>query len=853
MNDDLLRALGTEFGQVLKAKTDALRRELKPALDQIEERLKSLGDTVLALPQPAPSVKALRIEDGMLRLELSDGATLFEKLPPPPPGPEGQPGIGIKSVTQDGEQLDFEFDNGEVVSVVLPRGEKGEKGDKGDPGEVDHTLVAVRLLEDSRARAALRGEKGEKGADADPDEVAARLGGNDNFIRAVTGPRGEEGPRGEPGLGFEVKQWAPGVYRKGDVVQYAFGRLARAKCDTYGNPGRSDEWERIGTGGFDWCGVKQDGRVYQDGDLYIDNGTTFLVVDGKARIFAKRGTDGKDGTNGSDGVDGASPVGFKFSADGSSMLTVFDNGKSLESDLPEAMVLALKALADLERMRAQWETIGDREKALNWLDQMIGADAPDAIPVRTYRGTWRSGTRYERGDTVTFNRALWVARESTSADIMDPQVWVRMVGGGSGTSGKASGAPSTVVAATANALRAMPGTQGQTGFVQADNSFWIYDAGMWKQSAGGGTSVTSNYHWSSATSNAPADGAIRVNHPTIGSANRLMANVVNANGGDVGDIWRALNVGDIVQLQSAVNLNQMIQLELTAAPSDHTTYVDLHVKVRADSGFAPADGEALIATIDHARGPVNAADVSIVDQGNYLSATNVEGALQELSNVVFAPPIPTPPITAPEVSVTDAGNYFTGTNVEAALQELGAKPAPTPPTAAQVPIVDAGGHFTATNVETALQELATKPSGGTPTAAQVTIADAGGHFSSADVEGALQELATKPATLKPNIYGVVDITNASQAIRVVATGQPPPLLAPHILVSIMPIVVGSAGSLTLYDDINANTATQKRFTRAAADMQAGKVYPVGRMTMEIGTFIGALPTGGEYILNVVLP
>lgn len=40
-------------------------------------------------------------------------------------------------------------------------------------------------------------------------------------------------------------------------------------------------------------GVKQEGRVYKDGEMFIDGGSTFLVQDGRPVMLAQRGRDGK--------------------------------------------------------------------------------------------------------------------------------------------------------------------------------------------------------------------------------------------------------------------------------------------------------------------------------------------------------------------------------------------------------------------------------------------------------------------------------------------------------------------------------------------------------------------------------
>lgn len=60
----------------------------------------------------------------------------------------------------------------------------------------------------------------------------------------------------------------------------------------------------------------------------------------------------------------------------------------------------------------------------------------------------------------------------------------------------------------------------------------------------------------------------------------------------------------------------------------------------------------------------SASSVTIADSGAYFTATDVEGALQEIGAGLIT--------DAADVNIADAGGYYTGTDVEAALQEIGA-------------------------------------------------------------------------------------------------------------------------------------------------------------------------------------
>jgi hypothetical protein len=197
-------------------------------------------------------------------------------------GADGAPGIGIKAIAQseDLKQLDLELDNGQVATIQLPPGPAGEPG--------------------------------------------------------------KDGADGRNGLGIDAKQWTPGIYRERSVVMHDLGRYARAIRDTTGEPGRSPDWERVGSAGSRFTGVKSETFDYQDGDLYIDKGTTFIWTNGKGHMFAQRGKDGRDGK---DGQNGASPVGAVLS--GTKLVFAFDNGETLDVDLaPMVKLLVDTAVAE---------------------------------------------------------------------------------------------------------------------------------------------------------------------------------------------------------------------------------------------------------------------------------------------------------------------------------------------------------------------------------------------------------------------------------------------------------------------------------------------------------------------------
>jgi len=99
-------------------------------------------------------------------------------------------------------------------------------------------------------------------------------------------------PEPQPGVGLMAPLWSKDdVCREGHIVQHNAGQYFIAAKDTASEPGKSEDWQRIGKSGFRWTGVKKKNAEYSDGDLFIDGGSTFIWFEGKGRMFAQRGKD----------------------------------------------------------------------------------------------------------------------------------------------------------------------------------------------------------------------------------------------------------------------------------------------------------------------------------------------------------------------------------------------------------------------------------------------------------------------------------------------------------------------------------------------------------------------------------
>ncbi|MCE2725140.1 MAG: collagen-like protein [Betaproteobacteria bacterium] len=136
-----------------------------------------------------------------------------------------------------------------VDGIELTPGPVGEKGEQGDRGET--------------------GKQGERGEQGIPGQQGDR------------GAEGKEGKAGPAGIGHDAPVWLrKTVYREGTVVQHYVGQVFKALRDSVGEPGVSDDWERVGAGGFRITGAYDAARKYLVGDLYTDEKLiTWIVAD----------------------------------------------------------------------------------------------------------------------------------------------------------------------------------------------------------------------------------------------------------------------------------------------------------------------------------------------------------------------------------------------------------------------------------------------------------------------------------------------------------------------------------------------------------------------------------------------
>lgn len=223
------------------------------------------------------------------------------------------------------------------------------------------------------------------------------------------GEKGDTGSDGADGLGFNVKRWKSGeVYREGTVVTAHIGQCFKAVKDTVAKPGDSDDWKRMSDAGFRWRGLKPDQETLKEGDFFIDSGSLFMQLNGKARMIVQRGKNGKDGVDGRDGKDGKpAPDLVDIKSAGTELMFAFENGDVLSVELPQ-----LKTLKE-ER---------------DYIFQEFLAPDDLAVRVRWYRGRWEPDRQYQEGDLVRSGRNMYLALEDPPIGKIGEPEWISFGG-----------------------------------------------------------------------------------------------------------------------------------------------------------------------------------------------------------------------------------------------------------------------------------------------------------------------------------------------------------------------------------------------------------------------------------------
>jgi microcystin-dependent protein len=270
-----------------------------------------------------------------------------------------------------------------VPAPIVPRdGTDGAKGEDGAPGE--------------------RGAKGQDGlgiksVESDGKTVDFILD-NDQVV-SVELPRGEKGEVGGTGVGIDAPQWEPKIYRKGDRVQHHIGQMFLAKADTNGEPGDSEDWERQGAMGLRWTGGYKKDAAYLNGDVYVKDYCTWLVVNGEARMLAKRGDKGEKGEKGAD-------------ADPAVVAKELEDSPNFREFLSKAAD-AIDGFEFVDGCFVCYKKTGEHvvvplPKFLQEWERVIRAE-DERPPIGQFLGDFDMEATYKRGDVVRYGNGIWVA------------------------------------------------------------------------------------------------------------------------------------------------------------------------------------------------------------------------------------------------------------------------------------------------------------------------------------------------------------------------------------------------------------------------------------------------------------
>lgn len=203
--------------------------------------------------------------------------------------------------------------------------------------------------------------------------------------RGLPGDPGEPGADGRDGVGIDALPWRARFYREGEVVSHFQGQIFRAMADTGDEPGDSDAWERVGTVGTRWRGLRSEGMTLAPGDVYRANdGTVYQVAhNGEPFPLAARGAPGDRGEPGKAGADGRDGLGLDAPA---WEPRVYREGSVVTHNLGQVF-------------RALVDTVGEPGESADWKRLGLGG--------LRWRGAVPEGSTYEPGDLVTLDGSFF--------------------------------------------------------------------------------------------------------------------------------------------------------------------------------------------------------------------------------------------------------------------------------------------------------------------------------------------------------------------------------------------------------------------------------------------------------------
>lgn len=296
------------------------------------------------------------------------GLPEFVEFVTPPEPVKGDPGDAADpAAVAEALKADSEF-----IAVL--------KGDPGETPEVAAIVDALMALPDFVATITpAEPIKGDPGDSPDPAEVAAILKADETFVESLKGEKGdtpeplpaivpENGKDGLDGAGLFAEEHVEGkVYREGKVVTAFIGQYYRAKCDTAEAPGDSDEWDRVGTAGFRFRGLKPEEKSLKMGDLFIDGGSLFGMLGKKASMVVQRPK--------------AAPVVKSIGAKDGNLVLRLSDGSEVVGEMPVAKGYTLsteqleqRVMVLDEALKASEKQVADLTKRLARIEKFLSED-----------------------------------------------------------------------------------------------------------------------------------------------------------------------------------------------------------------------------------------------------------------------------------------------------------------------------------------------------------------------------------------------------------------------------------------------------------------------------------------------
>lgn len=306
-------------------------------------------------------------------------------------GRDGADGVGLADIVRDADgNLIAVMSDGRtkaIGNIAVRDGADGKDGEQGRDGK--------------------DGERGEKGADG--------LNGKDGRDGAdgrdgINGADGKDGANGRDGLnGRDApaptrEQIVDAVLTMPEIIDEAVRRYLTDNPPAAGRDGKDGERGMDGKDGVDGRNGLN-GRDGADGiglaAAVQDADGNLIITDTKGgvhKLGSIRGQDGRDGIDGVNGKDGANGLAGKDGRDGFSL-------EHFDAELME----------------------DGRTVLLSFSAKDTTYKVELGIPAMIYRGVWKDGQSYERGDVVTFGGSTFHCNEDTSDKPEISKTWQLMV------------------------------------------------------------------------------------------------------------------------------------------------------------------------------------------------------------------------------------------------------------------------------------------------------------------------------------------------------------------------------------------------------------------------------------------